>query len=320
MVSERASAVEQGRRFLERALAARPGARLLVALPGEASQRCFFRVFGPGPTRVAMVYPQPAATEIARLVDVAGLLKRHGLRVPEIHEVLGNQALLMEDGGDLLLQRAWRQGTGRERDRLLAAAADVLLQLRLIPAAATPSRLDPARQQAEMDFFVDHYVRGWRSVPAAEAAAVRRELHALVARIEPESVFAHRDFHSRNLLVRGRRLLLVDFQDALQAPPLYDLVSLAWDAYLDLGSRREWLLDRLRRGGLAVQERSLRLAALQRNVKALGTFAFQVTRRGHRGYARYVPRTLNHIRDHFRVLGDPALERLRSFFTGPAVG
>jgi aminoglycoside/choline kinase family phosphotransferase len=59
----------------------------------------------------------------------------------------------------------------------------------------------------------------------------------------------------------------------------------------------------------------MRLTALQRNIKALGTFAFQVFERRHRVYARYIPRTLRHIGDHLRVLADPRFDQLAKYFS-----
>jgi aminoglycoside/choline kinase family phosphotransferase len=38
------------------------------------------------------------------------------------------------------------------------------------------------------------------------------------------------------------------------------------------------------------------LMALQRNLKALGTFGFQTTNRGNTVYIQYIPRTLNYVR------------------------
>ncbi len=36
--------------------------------------------------------------------------------------------------------------------------------------------------------------------------------------------------------------------------------------------------------------------ALQRNIKALGTFGFQTTNRGNPVYIQYIPRTLSYVR------------------------
>jgi aminoglycoside/choline kinase family phosphotransferase len=43
--------------------------------------------------------------------------------------------------------------------------------------------------------------------------------------------------------------------------------------------------------------RDFDLTALQRNIKDLGTFAYQATERGRRDYLDYVPRTIRFIRN-----------------------
>ena len=69
-------------------------------------------------------------------------------------------------------------------------------------------------------------------------------------------VFVHRDYQSRNLMVRDARtgaLCWIDFQDALLGPRVYDLVALLNDSYQDVRSR-------LRRG--APRRRTRRAAGL----------------------------------------------------------
>lgn len=288
----------------------RPGA-VLAAIRSEASRRRFFRIRFGGKTLVAMVYPEPAPVEVERFCAVQRLYRERGLRVPRIDRVLDDRVVIQEDAGDLLLQKAWRQGGGGERERLLGRCREIVLKIAAIPAALAAARLDRARLDWEMAFFLEHFF------PRLPAGGCRRDelaaaLKKLVEAMEPECVFAHRDFHSRNLLVLGAEIVMVDFQDSLLAPRYYDLVSLAFDSYLDLGRAREVLFSG--REWPAAELRQLRLTALQRNIKALGTFAFQTYDRRHRAYARYMPRTIRHIRGHLRTLAEPQLALLLKYF------
>ncbi|MCJ7525993.1 MAG: hypothetical protein MUP71_12350, partial [Candidatus Aminicenantes bacterium] len=97
------------------------------------------------------------------------------------------------------------------------------------------------------------------------------------------------------------------------APRHYDLVSLAFDSYLDLGRFRELLLSG--HESATNELRQLRLTALQRNIKALGTFAYQTYVCKHPAYARYIPRTLCHIIGHLQMLDDPELDVLSRYFS-----
>jgi len=171
--------------------------------------------------------------------------------------------------------------------------ADILEKLAAIPPEATPCALDPDRMHREMDFFIQHFAS--RLMGPADSRRLRARLVGLVEAIDPAPVFAHRDFHSRNMMVHDGGLVLVDFQDSLRAPEAYDAVSIAWDAYMDLGKLREPFLADLEKRGLLPAMDQVYLTALQRNLKALGTFGFQVHTRGNKSYTRYVARTLRHV-------------------------
>jgi aminoglycoside/choline kinase family phosphotransferase len=105
-------------------------------------------------------------------------------------------------------------------------------------------------------------------------------------------------------MLRGDSLYIIDFQDARLGPDTYDLVSLLRDSYVDL----PWaVVDELIAYFLALQGRAAQAAefrrrfdlmALQRNMKALGTFGYQATARGNSVYIQYMARTLNYVREN----------------------
>jgi aminoglycoside/choline kinase family phosphotransferase len=288
----------------------RQGARL-QQIRSEASQRRFFRISWKKQTRIAMVYPEPSRDAVGRFMAFQTIYRSHGLRVPRIHDVLGDQVVLQEDAGGLLLQKAWREGGRSERQCLLDMCREILIRLAAVPLNLTSARLDKVRLLWEMGFFFKHFFPRY-PVRNCAGTGLRAALATLVGKLESECVFAHRDFHSRNLLVLGKEIVMVDFQDSLIAPRFYDCVSLAFDSYMDLGRARDMLLPD--RGLEENESRQMRLTALQRNIKALGTFAFQVHENRHPAYVLYIPRTIRYIQGHLRELGDPELEGLNKYF------
>ena len=124
-------------------------------------------------------------------------------------------------------------------------------------------------------------------------------------------MLCHRDYHSRNLMLHDETLYVIDFQDARMGPDTYDLASLLRDSYVDLPDAAvDDLIDyflalsrdpahRLTDDG-ATFRRRFDLMALQRNLKALGTFGYQTTTRGNPVYMQYMPRTLTYVK---RTLG-----------------
>jgi hypothetical protein len=279
----------------------------------EASFRRFFRLSGGSRSAVAMVYPERNEAEIDKIVALSSVYRDHGLTVPAIRDVIAGQAVILEDAGDCLVQRRFRSAVPEEKRSLLRKIAGMLGRIASIPPSRTEARLTPDRMRREMDFFADHFLPGCR-LRADDAAPLRQALYRLVERIDPAPAFAHRDFHSRNMLLHSGRIYLVDFQDSLVGPSGYDLASFAYDSYLDLGRLRHDLLAEAEKAGVAVTERQFILTALQRNIKALGTFAFQVRERRHLAYRMYIPRTLRHIVAHLRRLDECEFRPLAEFF------
>jgi aminoglycoside/choline kinase family phosphotransferase len=135
--------------------------------------------------------------------------------------------------------------------------------------------------------------------------------------LDQPQVFVHRDYHSRNLMVTpGNNPGILDFQDAVEGPLTYDLVSLLKDCYIQWPPEqvRQWageyysqLDDSLI--GSVDEEHFLRyfdLMGVQRHLKAAGIFARLNHRDGKSGYLQDVPRTLSYIVEllsHYDELG-----------------
>ena len=158
----------------------------------------------------------------------------------------------------------------------------------------------------ELDFFLRHYLAAYRNavLPQAEFDAVRGEFKVIIEELAAEPrVLCHRDYHSRNLMLSQGQLYLIDFQDARMGPDTYDLASLLRDSYVDLNdiAINELIAYFLALKGSSVPEADFRarfdLMALQRNLKAMGTFGYQTTTRQNPVYIQYMPRTLRYVRD-----------------------
>ena len=88
---------------------------------------------------------------------------------------------------------------------------------------------------------------------------------------------SHRDYHSRNIMIKNHKTYMIDFQDAKRFPRFYDLVSLLYDPYSRLSdSRRKELLDySLSHNSFLKQDKSheFEITLIQRLFKACGNFA-----------------------------------------------
>ena len=306
----------------------------VVPLTGDASDRRYFRVIpGDGPSVVLALHA--GAIEFATLpfADVAALLQQIPLPVPAI---LGHSdaegVLALEDLGDVTLQAHLGAAPPAEHAALYreAVALIELLQRRGAELASdryVPYRIafDVEKLTWELDFFLRHFLESYRGVALEPAtrAALGEEWRQIAAELAAEPrVLCHRDYHSRNLMVHRGRLHIIDFQDARLGPDTYDLVSLLRDSYVDLGEREvEELIayflalrgsssDGAATAAAAAEfRRRFDLMALQRNLKALGTFGYQTAARANPVYIQYIPRTLRYARTTLEKY--PRFARLR---------
>ena len=287
----------------------------VVPLTGDASERRYFRILPrDGDAFVLASYGAPFDYASLPFVNTAELFAALPVPVPRIlghAEDLG--VLALEDLGDVTLQaHLGAAAPGRHAALYRQAVAFVdMFQRRgreLTNAKYLPYGIafDVPKLTWEMDFFIKHFLEGYRGIvfAARERDALRAELAEIVDELAAEPrVLCHRDYHSRNLMFRDERLCIIDFQDARLGPDTYDLASLLRDSYVDLA---EGTVDELIAYFLALQGRSgedanfrrrFDLMALQRNLKALGTFGYQTTGRRNPVYIQYIPRTLKYARE-----------------------
>ena len=292
----------------------------VVPLTGDASDRRYFRVLQrDDPSQVLAVHPGPIEFERLPFVNVSRLLSELPVPVPSIlghSDSLGIIAL--EDLGDVTLQAHLGAASPAEHRALYRQAVTLVETLQRRGAEmASPSFIpygvafDVEKLTWELQFFAKHFLEGYRGVALTSASreALATEFAAIAEELAGERrVLCHRDYHSRNLMLHSGRLYIIDFQDARMGPDTYDLVSLLRDSYVDF---TEHDVDDLIAFFLALRSgadggasaadaaefrRRFDLMAVQRNMKALGTFGFQTLSRGNPVYIQYIPRTLNYVR------------------------
>ena len=313
--SEGADARERLRTYLSRTGLLASGPRV-VPLTGDASDRRYFRLLvSDAPSIVLALYSGPFEFETFSFANVARLLELMPVPIPAVLGHAGDIGVLaLEDLGDVTLQAHLGAATAAEHAALYREAVALIetMQRRgaeLAAAEFVPYGIafDVEKLTWELDFFIKHFIEAYRGVVFRpdEREELRREFALLVEVLAAEPrVLCHRDYHSRNLMLHDERLCIIDFQDARMGPDTYDLASLLRDSYVDLP---EQTVDELLAYFLALKgqsgtqaefRRRFDVMALQRNLKALGTFGYQTTTRRNPVYIQYIPRTLRYVRNN----------------------
>lgn len=312
----------------------------LTPLAGDASSRRYYRagLNGNGAPASVIVMQLPAGNglplsseELAifkegprelPFLNVHRFLASIGVRVPVIYgHWAADGILLLEDLGDTAL---WDRIQGLPAGEIVIwyeKAIDELLNLQIRGTRERDDSCLAFQQRFDAELYTwefEHFLEwGLEKRPGAEIAheaiaTLRRSFAAIAAILERHSLcLNHRDYHSWNLMIRDEAVRVIDFQDALLAPPQYDLASLLNDRITDSIILPE-LEERLVRYYLdrrsALEGRSLpadeffeiyRLSAIQRDLKVIGRFYYLDLVKNKPGYKKFIPPTARRLLRNF---------------------
>ncbi len=283
-------------------------------LSGDAGARQYFRVEHPQLGKALVVlYPPKDPDKLDDPYYDYRALQAYLDPVVRVATIIqcadGERAMLMEDLGDVSLEKRLTLHPEEELHWAEEVAGLLATWLGLLTEGA-PSRaffmlraFDQAKFEFEWGYCRENFFHDFLQKEPPQW--LERLMHEVHAGLEPRVRFlAHRDFHVRNLMIHGDRLVMLDFQDARRGAATYDLASILYDGYWDWSPEAGNLLVQRVREELGWSERllweELNLSALQRNFKALGTFGHQLLHKNKAYFAPAIPRTLRHILSHFR--------------------
>ena len=298
----------------------------------DASFRRYLRIDTHTPGQSCVVMDAPPDKENCRpFVQVQALLQQAGLHVPQILAWdEANGFMLLSDLGQHTVIEKLDPAAPQDAYAWYQQATDTLLQWQLASRPGVLPAYDEALLRRELALFPDWYIAQHRgmALDAAQQAVLDHAFNRIALHnLEAPSVFVHRDFMMRNLMVPqqpGGPLGVLDFQDAVYGPITYDIASLLRDAFISWDENfviditvRYW--EKARKAGLVGASspsgwgadfgefyRSVEWMGLQRHLKVAGIFARLTLRDGKPKYLQDAPRFLHYIRstaDRYRELG-----------------
>jgi aminoglycoside/choline kinase family phosphotransferase len=319
----------------------------IIALAGDASSRRYYRavIKASGAPKSVIVMELPAGSALPLSSEELAVFKQvpkelpflnmHrflsgiGVRIPKVYGHWQNDGiLLLEDLGDTAL---WDRVQGLPEEEILTwyeKAIDelVILQIRGTKArdescVAFQQRFDFRLYMWEFDHFLEYGLekRAGTHVHATAIETLRGVFSKIAHRLDRyPSCLNHRDYHSWNLMIHDDAVAVIDFQDALLAPPQYDLASLLNDRVTDRVIRphmEDQLVSYyLRRRG-EIEKRTVNndefreiylLSAIQRDLKVVGRFYYLDLVKGKPAYRKFIPPTVRRLKRNFARL--PQLE------------
>lgn len=274
----------------------------------DASFRRYFRAdMQDGSTLIIMDAPPPHE-DVRPFIKVADLFRATGVSVPTIIAQDVDQGFLaLTDLGNTTYLSRLSPDTAH---KLYMDAIDSLI---ILQTQSKPGQLPPYDHTLlnnELQLFPEWYLKKHLQVTLTDDQqniidqAFKKLLDNNLAQ---PSVYVHRDYHSRNLMVlpKGNPGIL-DFQDAVYGPITYDLVSLLRDAYIQWDEEvvLDWAVrywEKAKLAGLPVPAdiddfyRDFEYMGLQRHLKVLGIFARLYHRDGKNSYLNDIPVVLEYV-------------------------
>ncbi len=308
----------------------------ITPLAGDGSNRRIYRVQSGGHSAILAANPLPTdrshPDENEGFLAVQDFLARRGVRVPALLGADPDAGLvLLEDLGDTRLYDLARPGTWREQaatHRLRDLYRQAIDALALMHASGDP-RFDP--EATPNPVYDSAFIGEWEAAYfhrelvtshlgrrhdfddiAAECEQLARE--ALAA--PGNHHFMHRDYQSRNLMVHGEEIVVIDFQGARLGPPEYDLAAVLYDPYVAMPENvREEMIARYLENIAGHDDRKWRRCflanAADRLMQALGAYGKLGGRLGRPGFLEYIPQALAHLDQVLGMHGDcPRLSAL----------
>lgn len=305
--------------------------RKLEKLHGDASYRTYYRAFAEGnESYIIMQMPegkQSASEEITNFngthqelpfISVTRFLERCHLPIPAIvKEDMSHHLLILEDLGDQLMFNLVEGKSEDMQRRWYKQAIDLLMRMQGAAEAHRDDRciafnrsFDATLFNWEFDHFLEYGIeeRLDASIDAHDRAVFGKCTRSISKEIMTFPYgFTHRDFQSRNLLLKEDELFMIDYQDALMGPRVYDLVALLRDSYVTLPSDlvRDLIGYYAATGDLDVDEVEYQfdLVTIQRKLKDAGRFVYIDRVKGNPNFLKNIPTSLGYVKEAFERSG-----------------
>ena len=275
----------------------------------DASFRRYFRVLTSNPEYSSMiVMDAPSDKEDSKpFVHVAQLLLEAQIDVPKLHEVNLTEGFLLL--GDLGTKTLFSEITPENAQLLYKKVTNTLVNIQKNTQTHQLPSYDEVLLRRELQLFPDWYLSKHLNYEMTEKESqdLNHVFDSLIENIlQQPTVFVHRDFHSRNLMITAESEIgVLDFQDAVVGPITYDLVSIFRDAYLGWTEEEQvdWVVrywEAAKRENLPVDSdfgefyKNFEWMGLQRHLKVLGIFARLFHRDSKDGYLKDLPLVLSY--------------------------
>ena len=273
----------------------------LTVASADASFRQYYRLTQGNETLILMDSSLEKES-LTPFLDVTQRLLNAKVKAPKILEInLEDGFLIIQDFGNTHYLNILNDENFKE---LYTNAIDEIIKMQNADNSSLPL-YDKAFLHFEMDLMKEWYLGQnlKTSLNAEQDRVIEKALDTIsdIVLSQPQNVFVHRDFHSRNIMITPQKSIgIIDYQDAMSGAITYDLVSLLKDCYIEYKREDVEVLVLEFRDKLSLQTTDAEFIkwfdfmGLQRHIKVLGVFSRLYLCDGKDGYLKDIPLTLKY--------------------------
>ncbi len=306
------------------------GHPVITLLAGDGSQREFYRLCFENDLSFILITPtegqKQGMAEALSSWSIGNHLYHRGVPVPELLGFNSNIGLIVsEDMGDVRLYE-YIHGPHQDENSQFAVYRKIVRKLVRMQINGREG-FDTSwcwqsghydrllMLEKETGYFHEALVNDFMGLETHDST-LETEFKDLAdqASKAPSGFFLHRDFQSRNIMLKEGVIRFIDYQGGRLGPLGYDLASLLIDPYVGLPEKmQEMLIDEyvmeLKKNisyDIDQFRQEFIYLSLQRNLQMLGAFAFLSKQRNKSFFRQYIPPALNSLQS---LLAKPLLQK-----------
>lgn len=277
---------------------------IIENIKGDASKRKYYRASS-GRKSLIIMDSSRERRNFKNFLKFSDILPRNNIKVPKIiKKDLSNNILALEDFGDNLIIK---RSSSKNFFEIYEKSIKNIIKIQKVRNKKISFYSDEKYFQ-ESSLFIEWVLEIFFSfdITNKDKNKIKKEIIKLIGGLSLKKKFlVHRDYHSKNIFYKNKKIIIIDYQDAVYGSPLYDLVSLVNDCYKDINdNNRKKLLtffrnnfNNLLKNNLSKDEliHNFYLLSVQRHMKASGIFCRLSKKNNRNDYLKYLRRTFNYI-------------------------
>ena len=281
----------------------------IKAIAGDASFRKFYRVSINKKKKIIVFTQKEKFKNLVAYSAINNFLRKNKLLAPKLYDHNYKRGIIIiEDFGDLSYYNILKNNSNK-----LNIYKELVQQLIKIEKIKKKNKI---RNILNKFYYIDVYSKKYlieesnlffdwylpilfkkRKTTKIKGKA-KKVLVQIYKKLNfPNTCFVHRDYHSQNLMKVGKKVGLIDNQDALYGNPAYDLASLIDDVRIKTSNRLKKQIYEyyIEQGSNTYRNNSkefledFNILSVQRSLKIIGIFSRLYKRDNKKEYLKFIP-------------------------------